>query len=116
MFNLSNWVISLIRTYVPLWVGAGVVIVQGYLSDHQILWITIDSQQAAAWATGIAVSLYYLVARLLERKWPKLGGILLGHTGKPVYVTPPVEAAVAGADAAPALPDGTIMPDTPDLK
>jgi hypothetical protein len=86
-FNLSNYVISFIRTYVPIWVGTGLVLLQNWLNDNKILWIHVDSVQAVAWATALVISIYYGLVRLAEKKWPKIG-ILLGHAAKPVYVEP----------------------------
>lgn len=81
---MTNFVISLIRTYVPIAVGTLIsfLFVQfGLTLDGEI------ALQLTTGLTGLVIGLYYLVARLLERKFPQLG-VLLGSTAKPVYVEP----------------------------
>lgn len=80
---MSNFVTSLIRTYVPIIVGALVawLITVG---------IELDANTQAGLIvglTGILQGAYYLAVRLLERKFPQIG-VLLGSTQKPVYVEP----------------------------
>ena len=79
---MTNFAISLIRTYVPIAVGTFIsfLFVQfGLTLDGEI------ALQLTAGLTGLVIGAYYLVARLLERKFPALG-VLLGSTQKPVYV------------------------------
>lgn len=81
---MSNFVTSLIRTWVPIAVGVGLT----WLAEE--LGVVIDDSmrvEVAALATGVVIAAYYLVARVLERKWPALG-FLLGSTSKPTYVAP----------------------------
>ena len=64
---------NLIRTYVPIIVGA----VVSYLVAHGI---QVDPSTSAALIiamTGIFTAAYYTIARVLEEKWPALGAILL---------------------------------------
>lgn len=78
---MNNFVLSLIRTYVPIAVGA----VVAYLVT---LGIELDPETQAGLVvsmTGVLQASYYLVARLLEKKFPQLG-VLLGSSQKPVYV------------------------------
>jgi uncharacterized membrane protein (DUF441 family) len=77
---MSNYAISLIRTWVPVGVGA----VASWLATRGL---NLDDQtQAAVTAlcTAGLTALYYALVRLAEKKWPQ-AGILLGHTAKPVY-------------------------------
>lgn len=79
---MTNLAISLIRTYVPVAVGSVIsflVVNYGLVVDPTI------SNQLVAGLTGLIIAGYYLLARLLERKYPALG-VLLGSTQKPVYV------------------------------
>lgn len=78
---ISNYVISAIRTYVPI--GVGLLLTWLASSLH----VVIDpSSQAGLVALCVAVlsTAYYALVRLLEKKWPKLG-ILLGAAVKPTY-------------------------------
>lgn len=80
---MTNLFTSLIRTYVPIIVGA----VVAYLATIG-LELDADSQAGLIVAlTGALQGAYYLVARLLERKFPAAGA-LLGSTQKPVYIEP----------------------------
>lgn len=77
---MSDFLLSLIRTYVPIAVGA----VLGYLTAKGIN-IPDDVQiQASIAITGLLQALYYGLIRALEKKWPKIG-ILLGSTATPSY-------------------------------
>lgn len=74
---MSDFVTSLIRTYVPIVVGWAVatLLQQG---------IEIDSSQAEVLFTGVVIGLYYAIARKLESKW-SVFGILLGKKSTPTY-------------------------------
>ena len=77
---MTNFVIGLIRTYVPIIVGAAVA----YLLT---LGVEIDAgtQAGAVVAlTGVLQALYYTGVRLLAEKWPSVG-ILLGVNQAPDY-------------------------------
>ena len=79
---MTNFFISLVRTYVPIAVGSVIsflVVNYGLVVDESI------TAQLVAGLTGLIIAGYYLLARLLERKFPALG-VLLGSTQKPVYV------------------------------
>ena len=76
---MNQLVISLIRTYVPLAVGAALA----WLSTELGI-VDLDVQGAQALGVAIVTGLYYLVARLLERRWPEAGA-LLGHRSQPDY-------------------------------
>lgn len=78
---ISNFVISNIRTYVPI--GVGLLLTWLASSLH----VVIDpSSQAGLVALCVAVlsGAYYTLARLIERKWPQTG-VLLGVAAKPTY-------------------------------
>jgi len=77
---MSNFIISQIRTYVPILVGA-------VISYFATIGINIDteSQTGAVIAlTGLLQAVYYFVARIVEKKYPQAGA-LLGVAAKPVY-------------------------------
>lgn len=81
---LSNFVTSLIRTYVPIGVGA----LLAWLATT--LGVVIDPSSQAGLvilAVGVLSAAYYWLARILERKWPVLG-FLLGAVAKPSYTKP----------------------------
>lgn len=77
---MSDWIVSLIRTYVPLAVG----VVVSWLARNNI--VTVDGASAASTFTAVVVGLYYAAARLLEKRWPKAGW-LLGAAKAPTYPT-----------------------------
>ena len=77
---MNSFIISQIRTFVPIIVGALVawLLTMGIELDA-------DTQAGLVVAlTGGLQALYYFVVRLLEKKWPKVG-VLLGVASKPVY-------------------------------
>ena len=77
---MSDFVIGLIRTYVPLLVGV-------MLSWLVSLGVNFDASVEAgliAALTGLLSGLYYTIVRLLAEKWPGVG-ILLGVNKAPVY-------------------------------
>jgi hypothetical protein len=92
---VNNYAISLIRTYVPVGVGA----VAGWLLTHYGLHVSGPAQTGVTAALTAAITgAYYAGVRALEGKWPALG-FLLGHTAKPVYV----RAAAGGVTPAPVV-------------
>ena len=77
---MSDFVISLIRTWVPVGVGLGVA----YLVN---LGVEIDEGTQLALSggiVGVATAVYYAVARFLENRWP-VAGYLLGVAKAPAY-------------------------------
>ena len=74
---LNDTVLSFIRTFVPVIVGALVAWLQP-------LGIQIDTVAAASIATAVFTAVYYTAARLLEKHFPKAGW-LLGAPRQPVY-------------------------------
>lgn len=83
---LSNYVVSLIRTGVPILVGALLAWLASSL--HVVIG---PSSQAGLVSLCVAVlsAGYYALVRLLERWKPSLG-VLLGVPAKPVYSKPKV--------------------------
>jgi len=73
---VSDYVVSLIRTWVPILVG----LVSGW-ALNQGIHIPADAQVAA---TGAIIALYYAVVRGLETRWPWVGW-LLGQAKAPTY-------------------------------
>lgn len=82
---MSNLLVSYIRTYVPLAIGA-------LLSWIAVRWgigVPDDvSKEATVAVTALVVALYYGIVRLAEKKWPWMGN-LLGSAKKPLYVEAP---------------------------
>lgn len=77
---MSNFVVSLIRTVVPVVVGSmiGFLVARG---------IDLPEDAAASLNMGIqalAIAGYYAGARFLETKWPAFG-YLLGTRAEPEY-------------------------------
>ena len=83
---LRDYVLSLIRTWVPI--GIGVLV--AWLAARGII---LDAETSTALVDalgGVAAAVYYALARLLELKFPFLGGLLLGSPKSvPVYVPNP---------------------------
>lgn len=86
--NLSNQIVSLIRTYVPIGVGLLATWVAAELE------VIIDAETSASLSAvfvAIASAVYYTVARRLEAHFPQLGW-LLGVANAPMYPTTAREA------------------------
>jgi hypothetical protein len=84
---MSDYLISLIRTWVPVGIGAALT----WLATR--LGIVLDedtSAQAAVVATVLVVAVYYAVVRKLEQRWPAIGRVLLGlgAAKTPTYTAP----------------------------
>lgn len=78
---MSNFITSLIRTYVPILVGA----IASYLLSKGL---ELDPETQAGLIialTGALQALYYYVVRMLERKVNPEFGKLLGVASKPKY-------------------------------
>ena len=77
---MSDLVTSFIRTVVPMIVGS-------FVSFLATKGVELDAQTSAALATflaGLFSSLYYIIVRVLEEKWPN-AGVLLGSKKTPIY-------------------------------
>lgn len=86
--NLSDTVVSLIRTWVPVLVGSVVAWV-----TRKLGWVTPDTAQLATAFTAIVIGAYYALARFLEKRWPAFGW-LLGVPKEPAYEGTPGPPAV----------------------
>ena len=80
---MSDLLVSYIRTYVPLAVGGFL----GWLLTIGVEVPEVAGQNLEVGVVGLAVAVYYAVARSLERRWPKLGA-LLGKKAEPHYIEP----------------------------
>lgn len=79
--NLNNFVISQIRTYVPILIG-------GVISWLATIGLNIDASTQSGLIvamTGVLQAVYYFIARIVERKYPSAGSYLLGSDAKPTY-------------------------------
>lgn len=77
---MTNFATSLIRTYVPIIVGA----LASYLLTRGV---NIDANAQlglVTFLTALLQGVYYLIARLLERQFPQLS-VLLGSNKVPNY-------------------------------
>lgn len=77
---MSDFLLSFIRTYVPIIIG-------GLISWLATKGIDLDESSAQALivgVTGFITALYYFVVRVLESLWPSFG-ILLGSKKQPEY-------------------------------
>lgn len=109
---------SLIRTWTPILVGA---LVAWLIS----LGIDVSDEVQAGLVvllTAVLQGVYYLAARLLERRWPRLT-VLLGSTQQPDSYSPTgtvptgtVTPADPGQPAAGVPPAVTEGPDTPPVR
>ena len=77
---LNSYVVSGIRTVVPIIVGW---LLAHFLFLHAF---GVASPALAAAVSGALAGLWYLAARALERKWPALGW-LLGYPAEPTYLS-----------------------------
>jgi len=78
---MNDYVISLIRTWVPVAVGA----VAAWLISLGLNLDPATSAAAITALTGVLTAGYYAIVRALETKFPWVGGLFLGHTAKPHY-------------------------------
>lgn len=77
---MSDFVTSQIRTYVPILIG-------GLVAWLATLGLELDANTQTGLVvslTGILQALYYLLARILEQKFP-WAGVLLGSKKQPEY-------------------------------
>lgn len=78
---MSDFLLSLVRTWVPILVGAAL----SWLAVHGVV-VDADAQAAAVVAITAAIQgAYYLLVRVLEKRWPGFG-VLLGTRQQPEYV------------------------------
>ncbi|MFB4319074.1 hypothetical protein [Actinomadura sp. 21ATH] len=85
---MDDYVVSLIRTWVPVAVGAGLT----WLAAETGLVLDEDAGAAASTlAVALVIALYYAIARAIEQRWPRVGRIMLalGLRRTPRYETVP---------------------------
>ena len=80
---MSDFVTSLIRTWVPAGVAAGVT----YVVTLGVEFDPAAETQIAAAAVLVVTAVYYGVVRALENRWPAFG-YLLGVAKAPTYNNP----------------------------
>jgi hypothetical protein len=91
---------SYIRTFVPAGLGYGL----SWLALHY-QWAWLPDHPSTTFTGTVTVATiagYYFVARLVERKWPKVGRWLVAlhlTSSRPVYVAPAAATAVEQAAA-----------------
>lgn len=77
---LADYALSMIRTYVPVGVGAALT----WLAMHYNVVLDDNmSTTAAGFATALVIAAYYGLVRTLEIRWPWFGRLL----GKKAEVT-----------------------------
>lgn len=77
---MSDQIVSLIRTWVPVAIGSVLTWLVG-------LGVVIPEDAEAGLAvglTGVTIAVYYAVVRFLEKRWPWFG-YLLGRKTPPTY-------------------------------
>jgi hypothetical protein len=82
---MSDFVISQIRTYIPVVIGA----VVAWLVARGVLDETSSQEVLTSWTAALTAALsalYYFVVRVLASKWSWFG-YLLGVNVKPEYAT-----------------------------
>lgn len=82
---MNNFVTSQIRTYVPIVVGA-------LIAWLATIGLNLDLETTSGltiFLTGALQAAYYFIARVLEKKWPQVGTVLLGSSKQPVYKPAP---------------------------
>jgi len=84
---MPDFLLSLVRTYVPIAVGA----LATWLASIGLDIDTDTRTGLVVAATGIITAAYYLLARLLERHVPAFG-LLLGARTAPTYTAAATEA------------------------
>ena len=78
---MNSFITSQIRTIVPIAVGA-------LISWLALQGITLDAGAETGlviFLTSLLQALYYVIARILERRLPHVGAWLLGSSAQPVY-------------------------------
>lgn len=81
---MNDYLLSLIRTWVPIAVGA---VLSWLAVKYGVAVPESISNEVTVALTGVVIGVYYAVVRALEKQWPAFGK-LLGAARKPVYVEP----------------------------
>lgn len=79
---------SIIRIWVTTAIGAGLA----WAASHWNIVVPKDaSSTASVIATGLCIAGYYVLCRLVEKRWPRIGSFLISLgliQAKPVYAAP----------------------------
>ncbi|MFC5747140.1 hypothetical protein [Actinomadura rugatobispora] len=103
---MNDYVVSLIRTWVPVAVGAALT----WLATEAGIVLDDDtSATATAAAVAVVTAAYYAAARAIEQKWPKVGRIMLalGLTGARTPAYQPTTPATPAPQPTPQPPPTT---------
>jgi hypothetical protein len=98
MTTLSDYLVSLVRTAVPIGVGLALTLFATKTG------ININGETAQLLVTGLVISGYYAAVRALEVKWHWFG-VLLGWKVAPTY-TPPAVTEASAEPSYPIAPEG----------
>lgn len=79
---MTDFVISLIRTWVPIGVGAFLA----WLFEFGLDLYSVEGELTVA-ITGVLAAVYYFAVRVAAEKWPAVG-VLLGYNKAPAYNEP----------------------------
>lgn len=79
--NLSDQIVSLIRTWVPILIGVALTKLGLMLGVDDL---GVDGASLGAAMAGLVTAVYYAIARKAEARWPA-AGILLGFRKAPSY-------------------------------
>lgn len=82
---MNDYVLSLIRTWTPIAIGA---VLSWLAVKYGIAVPESISNEVTVGLTAAVIGLYYAAVRALEKRWPAFGK-LLGAAKPPVYVEPP---------------------------
>jgi hypothetical protein len=84
---MNSYITSLIRTWVPIAIGA---VITWLATNYDILVPEDASSSLVVGVTALLIGAYYAVARLLEKRFPWLGKLLvgLGAGSEPAYKAP----------------------------
>ncbi len=94
---MSNYIISQIRTYVPIIVGALLTLLA---TKYNIVVDDGIGSAGVAFLTGLLSAVYYGIIHALEQKWPQIG-VLLGKASLPYYDGSTPDAAGIPVEAGP---------------
>lgn len=81
---MSDYAVSLIRTYAPVVAGA----IISWLASVGLNVGAEANVGLTIFLTALTTGVYYLLARVLEAHWPVIGRVLLGSSRKPEYTDP----------------------------
>lgn len=81
---MNDYVLSLVRTWVPIGVGA---VLSWLAVKYGVAVPESISNEVTVALTGVVIGVYYAIVRGLEKRWPAFGK-LLGRAKQPEYVQP----------------------------